>query len=125
MGRVVHFEIHADDPERAVKFYGDLFGWTFSKYGDFPYWLVTTGPKEEPGIDGGLQPREGGTGDRINGFVCVVDVLDIDKAMARAEQLGAPQTAPKQPVPGIGWSAYYKDPEGNTFGLFQNDPAAA
>ena len=42
MGRVVHFEIHADDPERAVAFYTGVFGWTVNRYGDMPYWLLTT-----------------------------------------------------------------------------------
>ena len=32
VNRVVHFEIHADDIERAKKFYGDVFGWDSPAY---------------------------------------------------------------------------------------------
>ena len=58
MPRVVHFEIHADDPERAVNFYQDVFGWQIVKWeGPQDYWLITTGPDDEPGINGGLMKR--------------------------------------------------------------------
>ncbi len=44
MSRVVHFEIHATDPERLVAFYTDLFGWTIQKWdGPMDYWLIHTG----------------------------------------------------------------------------------
>jgi hypothetical protein len=33
MPRVIHFEIHADDPARAIRFYEKLLGWTFSSRG--------------------------------------------------------------------------------------------
>jgi predicted enzyme related to lactoylglutathione lyase len=126
VARVVHFEIHTDDPQRAIRFYTDLFGWSFQKFEHADYWLVTTGPSDQPGIDGGLMPREGGkSGDRITSYVCVVDVPDIDATIAKAKSLGAPQTDAKTPVPGIGWSAYFKDTEGNTFGVFQSDTNAA
>ena len=58
MPRVTHFEVHADDPERAAKFYRDAFGWKIDKWeGPVDYWLVTTGTEDEPGIDGGLVVR--------------------------------------------------------------------
>ena len=60
MSRVVHFEIHAGDPERAINFYEKLFGWTFQKWeGPMPYWLVITGPDDQRGINGGLIKRQG------------------------------------------------------------------
>jgi uncharacterized protein len=60
MPRVVHFEIHAVDPERAISFYKKMFSWTFQKWeGPMPYWLITTGNDNEPGINGGLLPRQG------------------------------------------------------------------
>src|SRR5918993_4170444 len=61
MGRVVHFEIHAENPERAIAFYRELFGWEFTRWeGPMPYWLIRTGGAGEPGIDGGLMQRRGG-----------------------------------------------------------------
>src|SRR5262249_10499088 len=76
MGRVVHFEIHAENPERAIKFYQGLLGWEFKKWdGPLPYWLITTGPKEQPGINGGLVQRRGTIdGTAVIAYVCTADV---------------------------------------------------
>jgi predicted enzyme related to lactoylglutathione lyase len=58
MPRPIHFEIHAADPQRAIKFYTQLFGWTFTKWeSPMDYWLIKTGEQGTPGIDGGLLPR--------------------------------------------------------------------
>ena len=55
MSRPIHFEIHATDPQRCIDFYTKMFGWTFTKW-DSPmdYWLIKTGEKDTPGIDGGM-----------------------------------------------------------------------
>ncbi len=119
MPRVVHFEIHADEPQRAADFYQKLFGWASEKFGDMDYRIVTTGTPNEPGIDGAILPRAGGSGDKMIGFVCTIDVPDIDTFIARAEGMGAEQAQPKNEVPGVGWTAYFKDTEGNVFGMFQ------
>ena len=61
MPRVIHFEIHADNPDRALNFYQTVLGWQFQKWdGPMEYWMVRTGPKEQPGIDGGLLRRHPG-----------------------------------------------------------------
>ncbi len=124
MNRVVHFEIHAGDPARAAKFYGDVFGWKIVKWaGPMDYWLVTTGPDGEPGINGAIVARRGAIdGTAVIAFVCTIEVADIDAIIAKAEAAGATVALPKGPVPGIGWLAYYKDPDGNIFGIIQNDP---
>ena len=58
MARVVHFEIHADEPERAIEFYKSALGWEFTKWdGAGEYWLIITGSPDEPGINGGLIKR--------------------------------------------------------------------
>ena len=54
MPRVVHFEIHASEPETLTRFYTDLFGWKISRWGEAPYWMVETGPAEQVGINGGI-----------------------------------------------------------------------
>jgi predicted enzyme related to lactoylglutathione lyase len=127
--RVVHFEIHAEDPKRAVKFYEAVFGWAFHKWpGPWEYWLVTTGSKEEPGIDGGLILRRGpgpSDGQAVNAYVCTVDVADADAAVEAAVAAGGAIAVPKMSVPGIGWLAYVKDTEGNLLGVLQTDSAAA
>ena len=60
MNRVIHFEFGAVDPERAARFYREVFGWNIQKWGEQPYWLVTTGAKSEPGIDGGIMRHQDG-----------------------------------------------------------------
>ena len=127
MPRVVHFEIHAEDPERAILFYSGLFGWTFSHWaGPMDYWLITTGPDEQPGINGGLVRRMGAIdGTAVIAYVCTVDVASVDESLARAVELGGQVALAKMPIPGMGWLAYAKDTEGNIFGMMQTDPSAA
>ena len=128
MARVVHFEIHAENPDRAIAFYSALLDWKFHKWdGLMPYWLITTGPAEERGIDGGLMPRRGPgpiDGQAVNAYVCTATVTDLDGSLAKAQSLGGSIALPKMPIPGMGWLAYFKDTEGNIFGMMQNDPTA-
>ncbi len=127
MPRVIHFEIHADQPDRAVKFYTELFGWKFTKWdGPQPYWLITTGPDAQPGINGGLLPRRGPIdGQAVTAFVCTVDTPSVDEHLKKAQAGGGTVALPKMAIPTVGWLAYCKDTEGNIFGLMQADPKAA
>lgn len=126
MPRVVHFEIHAADPDRAVNFYRTLFGWTFQKWeGPMDYWLITTGPDDERGINGGLVRRQGEIdGQAVIAYVCTTDVTDVDASTQTAVSNGGQVVVPKMPIPGVGWLVYCKDTEGNIFGMLQADPNA-
>lgn len=128
MARVVHFEIHAEDPARAIRFYESLFGWQFTAWGGdgMPYWIIKTGEDGTPGINGGLVRRRGAIdGQAVIAFVCTVDVADVKASFAKAKSLGGVEALPVMAVPGVGWLAYVKDTEGNIFGMMQFDPAAA
>src|SRR5688572_18462259 len=107
MGRVIHFEIHAEDPDRASKFYISLFGWKIQKWdGPIEYWVIMTGAQPELGIDGGLMRRRGAgpVGEQaVNAFVCTIGVTDLDAAMKNAGKLGGLIVVPKMPIPGLGW----------------------
>ena len=126
MPRVVHFEIHADEPERAIKFYSEVFGWQFKKWeGPQPYWLITTGPNEQPGINGGLMPRAGKqSGDAVIAYVCTMDVPALDDWLNKVHSKGGITVVPKMAIPPVGWLAYCKDTEGNIFGMMQPDQNA-
>jgi predicted enzyme related to lactoylglutathione lyase len=126
MPRVVHFEIHAADPQRAVSFYKALFDWQFQKWeGPMDYWVVTTGPDGQPGINGGLMQRQGEIdGQAVIAYVCTVDVADVDASTNTATSNGAQVVVPKMPIPGVGWLVYCKDTEGNIFGMMQADAEA-
>jgi predicted enzyme related to lactoylglutathione lyase len=120
MPRVIHFEIPADDPDRAAKFYSNVFGWKLDKWdGPMEYWMITTGDGQ-PGINGGMMRRSHPGAGTVN----TVDVASVDEAVKQIEGHGGKVVAPKMPIPGVGYLAYCQDPEGNTFGIMQADPAA-
>ena len=127
MGRVMHFEVHAGEPERAMAFYGNVLGWTFKKWdGPWPYWMIFTGPESEPGINGGLMERRGGPPEKlaaVNASVCTAIVDDVDATSEKVVAHGGLIALPKMTVPGVGWLAYYKDTEGNLFGVLKPDEA--
>lgn len=125
MGRVIHFEIHADQPERAANFYQTVFGWTVKQWQGGEYWLCTTGPESEPGINGAIMKRTiPVTSDDMIGYVCVLDTKNLDETIKLVTDNGGSITVGKQPVAGVGWVAYFKDTEGNILGAMQNDPNA-
>ena len=127
MSRAVHFEIHASNPQAAIDFYSRLFGWSFNKWDGGDYWMIHTGPDDQPGINGGLIPRRGPLPESMaamNAFVITVDVDNVDAAVSGALAAGGTAVVPKMAVPGIGWLAYLKDPDGNVFGVMQADTEA-
>jgi predicted enzyme related to lactoylglutathione lyase len=126
VSRVVHFEIHAGDCQRAIAFYTALFGWEFTKWnGGMEYWVIKTGPSSELGIDGGLLPRRGEIdGQAVIAYVCTIEVKSVDESLAKIASLGGKMVVPKMALPAVGWMAYAKDTEGNIFGVMQPDPTA-
>ena len=127
MNRVVHFEIQADDLDRAMKFYGTVFGWEFPKWMDDPAYLgIMTAPKDskDPGINGGLLKRPAKIallGGAANAFVCTVHVENFDQIASKILAAGGTVTMPKYAIPKMAWQGYFLDTEGNTFGIHQAD----
>jgi predicted enzyme related to lactoylglutathione lyase len=125
MARVVHFEIHAADPERAARFYESVFGWSFNHMPAIDYWTIATG--EGPGINGGMLRRRGDApaqGQAVNAHVCTVGVDDLDASIRAALDAGAAMALPRMAIPNVGHVAYLIDTEGNIFGVYQDDPKA-
>ena len=136
MSRVVHFEIHAADPERAAAFYRLVFGWNINEWtipgvevpNENRYWMVVTGSSPEPGIDGGILVRRGAPpagGQPVNAYVCTVGVSSLDEYVDKALAAGGTLALPRMPIKGVGWLAYCKDTEGNIFGIMEADQNAA
>lgn len=120
MARVIHFEICADDPNRAVKFYTEALGWKISKWeGPMEYWLIQTGDEAEAGIDGAIMARD-------NDWTTVntVGVPSLDQFAKRIEKAGGKVVSPKQSIPGVGYHSYCVDTEGNVFGILEADSSA-
>jgi len=121
MNRFVHFDIYADVPDRAVKFYRSVFGWKAERYaGPMDYWLITTGPDTEPGINGGLGRRRDPSDHTTN----TVDVTSLKETEAKITAAGGKVLEPRIAIPGVGWFALCADTEGNRFGLMESDPQA-
>jgi uncharacterized protein len=122
-GRVVHFEIPADDVERAQAFYREAFGWRLQPMPEMQYTLASTtetdetgAPKEPGGINGGLMQRQG----QMTAPILTIEAEDIEDTLLTVEKLGGSVVAPKMAVGGMGFTAYFSDPEGNVIGLWQN-----
>ncbi len=131
MNRITHFEIQADDLDRAKKFYTDVFGWSIEKWENpgMEYWMVMTAEKDskEPGINGGLlrrptktPPQECGT----NAFTCTVQVENFDEIAKKIDASGGKVAMPKFAIPNMAWQGYFLDTEGNIFGVHQTDANA-
>lgn len=116
-GAVIHFEVPAEDVDRAQRFYSELFGWQFgpSQMPDLDYRMARV--SENAGA--AVFPSENVTGHPHYYH----DVPDIDAALAKVGELGG-EAENKAPVPGFGWFARCKDSEGNAFYLWQGDSAA-
>ena len=121
IGRVLHFDINAQNPERAKKFYETVFNWQFTKWeGPIEYWLITTGPDNEPGINGGMSKTNNpGITTSIT-----IDTKDIDDVINKIKTQGGTITQPKNAIPGEGWLISFTDTEGNTLNVMQDDPNA-
>jgi predicted enzyme related to lactoylglutathione lyase len=127
MSKVNHFAIPADVPERAIGFYQAVFGWRFdlgweydTPQGREKYWHVITGDGQLGGINGGLTRREY-PGQPIS---VGIEVPAVDECTDLVEKSGGKTLVAKVGLPGVAWFAVCQDSEGNTFAIFQPDPAA-
>ena len=122
MASLVYFEVTADDLERAVQFYRDVFGWEITPLeGEDEYYEVETGTAEDPGVPGGVVPRMEEYESTINTY----DVENIEESARKIAEAGGEVLAPKIAIPGVGFVQYCQDTEGNTFGILQYDESAA
>jgi predicted enzyme related to lactoylglutathione lyase len=123
-GRVVHFEIACDDPERSSSFYEKAFGWQLQPMPEMSYTMVTTGPSGDRGpteagfINGGLMQRQ----EPFTATNIVIDVENIEDALKAVNEAGGTTVSERMPVGDMGFAAYFKDTEGNLLGLWETAP---
>jgi uncharacterized protein len=122
MPTVVHLDVAADNPERAKKFYEELFNWKFMNYPGMDEFFLfeSTNLNGEKGVGGGLGKR-GEPGQRMTAYF---GVASVDEYLARITKLGGKVTLAKMAVPGMGYMANCQDTEGNPFGIWQEDKNA-
>lgn len=117
MAKVIHFEIPADDPSRAIEFYQKVFGWKISKWeGEFDYWMVEAGEEDEPGINGAIYPREE---DNVG---VVIGVDSYDEFAQKIKREGGKMLTVKMTIPGIGKTGSFQDTEGNVLSIIEPEP---
>ncbi len=115
MNRTIHFEILADDPQKLIEFYQAVFSWKIENWdGEEAYWLVTTGSKELPGINGADMQRH-----FPQGVINTSQVESLEEAIRKIEAAGGRKLQGPNIIPGVGTSAYCLDPEGNVFGIIE------
>jgi predicted enzyme related to lactoylglutathione lyase len=120
MSKIVHFEIPADDPPRAKKFYEELFGWEFKHFPEMDYYGIMIGPEGET-LNGGMMKRQAPEQTPVN----YIDVESVDASAEKVNDLGGRVVMEKTPVKGMGWFAICLDSENNPFGLWEKDENAA
>ena len=121
MSRVIHFDLSAKNPERASKFYSNIFDWKIEKFaGPDDYWVITTGTDDEPGINGGLMSRD----DTDVSTAYSISVTSVDDCLEKIEKNGGTVVGIKKTIPGVGYFAYCEDTEDNAFGIIEWDTDA-
>jgi uncharacterized protein len=120
---LVFFAIHADDLSKAQRFYEKVFGWKFEAWGPPGFFLIATGDKNDPGIQGALQKRHDVVpGQRVTGYECTIGVEDIDATEKAVVANGGKIILPKCEIPTVGHLIKIQDTDGNVVCVKQ--PAA-
>ena len=120
MNRISHFELPSNDPAKFKEFYSKVFGWKYQQWGTEEYFLTQTGSKEEPGIEGAIMKKK----HPEQPVVVSMTVENLDKCTEDVNSNGGQVVVPKMSVPGMGYLAYFKDPDGNIVGMMQMDQNA-
>lgn len=121
---IIHFEVQADNIERAKEFYEKAFGWKINQVmkkedgGMMDYWMIMTN-KDKDGIDGGMYKRPEKEDEKYYLYDCTIAVENLDQAMEAVKNSGGEITRDKEQIPDVGWFAQARDTEGNRFGLMQ------
>ncbi|MFH0411708.1 VOC family protein [Corynebacterium sp. L4756] len=132
MSRPIHFEIEAFDVRKALDFYAAAFGWTYEDYSEYaqrPYFGVITGPEDSPGINGAIMEREKDSAppspeNSSNGAVLTMGVVSFDITARKIAAAGGKVVVEKYALPGMAWQGYFRDTDGNVFGIHEPDENA-
>ena len=124
MNSIVYFEIQANDPQKSIEFYTNVFGWNFIKQDGLPieYYRIETS-----GIEGGMFKRPAETPPLncgTNAFTCTMEVENFDAMADKIIQNGGQIAMPKFAILGRCWQGYFLDSDHNVFGIFQIDHSA-
>jgi uncharacterized protein len=114
---IAHFAIHADDCQRAKRFYETVFGWTFQPWGPPGFWLIET---SKGAVGGSLQQRQHpASGRGMIGFECTIGVADVHATAAAIEQAGGSIVLKPFTIEHVGTLIQFQDTEGNSVSAMQ------
>ncbi|MCK9566261.1 MAG: VOC family protein [Methanothrix sp.] len=116
MSSIVHFEIPADDMQRAKAFYSNLFGWKIEDYQGMDYAMIDVFGAPGGGMMKRMHPEQ-----QITDYI---GVSSVDEYAEKVEKLGGKIIVPKKAVPGMGYFVICMDTENNAFGIWEMDQAA-
>ena len=118
MTEVLHLEIPAENPQRAVEFYTQVFDWKVEEWGTEDCWLRLTGGQRAPVVDGAILKRP----PTFRNVVNSIGVRSLDEYAEKVKAHGGKILEPKMEITGVGWVAYFSDTEGNVYGMYQRVP---
>jgi predicted enzyme related to lactoylglutathione lyase len=116
MSSIVHFEIPADDIQRAKAFYSNLFGWKIEDYQGMDYAMIDVMGAPGGGLMKRMHPEQ-----QITNYI---GVPSVDEYAAKVEKLGGKIIVPKKAVPGMGYFIICMDTENNAFGIWEMSTTA-
>jgi uncharacterized protein len=122
---VSHFAVHAENLDRARRFYTAVFGWTFEAWGPPDFFMIKTAKGEDAGMFGSLTKREAKvTGEGFMGFECTIAVDDVDATAKKVAAAGGTVIMKKVTIGTVGELIKFTDTEGNRVGAMRYDPNA-
>jgi predicted enzyme related to lactoylglutathione lyase len=116
MPSIIHFEIPADDMQRAKAFYSNLFGWKIEGIPGMDYMMIDTYGAPGGGVMKRMRPEH-----QITSYI---GVPSVDEYSAKVQKLGGKIIVPKMAVPGMGYFVICMDTENNFFGIWETDRTA-
>ena len=120
---VKHFAVHANDIERARRFYESAFGWAFRPWGPPNFYLIQTGPDHDRGLQGALQERTTPlTGTGVSSYECTIGVENLADTTAKITQAGGKLLSQPYTIEGVGELVFIEDTENNRVGVMQYAP---
>src|SRR5262249_35370488 len=112
---IAHFDIRADDVERARRFYERVFNWRFEAWGPPDFYLIHTGTDQDPGIHGSVSKRHAPVaGHGLNAFECTISVDDLERVKAAVVRHGGTIVMDEYEIVGVGRMIRFTDTEGNS-----------
>lgn len=114
---VVHFEIPAEEPEKSIAFFSNVFGWDIKPFRKDEYWLINTQSEAGKSINGGIIRKK----DPRQPLANTIEVDNLNETVKKIEAAGGKTVTPKMIIPGVGYLIYFMDLDKNVHGLMQRD----